>query len=199
MAQEAATGRMRVDAAALKALAHPLRVRLYDLLADEGPATASQLAARLGESSGTTSYHLRQLAKHGFIIEDEERGNRRDRWWRSRPGGISLEGWRYLGDPETADDMQLVKGEILRSYTVALERWFAGLTDWEEQWLQASEDSSWRFFGTPEELAAVRDDVGEVLRAHRARIEQREPPPGSARIMVQFHAFPSGRLDDDEA
>ena len=139
---EAASGPMRVDAAALKALAHPLRVRLYDLLADEGPATASQLAARLGESSGTTSYHLRQLAKHGFIVEDEERGNRRDRWWRSRPGGISLEGWRYLGDPQTAEDMHLVKGEILRSYTVALERWFASLTDWEEPWLEASEDSS---------------------------------------------------------
>jgi DNA-binding transcriptional ArsR family regulator len=63
-----------VDAASLKALAHPLRVDMFDRLAMLGPATASQLAEALGESSGATSYHLRQLARHGFIEEDTDRG-----------------------------------------------------------------------------------------------------------------------------
>ena len=63
-----------IDAASLKALAHPLRVELFDRLAMLGPATASQLADALGESSGATSYHLRQLARHAFIEEDPERG-----------------------------------------------------------------------------------------------------------------------------
>lgn len=68
---------------ALKALAHPLRLRLLGLLRIEGPATASGLAARLGINSGATSYHLRQLALHGFIEDDESHVSQRDRWWRA--------------------------------------------------------------------------------------------------------------------
>ena len=57
----------------LKGLLHPIRVRLLNLLESDGPATASQLGRRIGESSGVTSYHLRILAQHGFIQDDEER------------------------------------------------------------------------------------------------------------------------------
>ena len=71
------------DPTALKALAHPLRLRMLGLLRIDGPATASGLAERLGLNSGATSYHLRQLAQHGFIKEDQQRGSRRDRWWRA--------------------------------------------------------------------------------------------------------------------
>jgi DNA-binding transcriptional ArsR family regulator len=71
------------DPSALKALAHPVRLRILSLLRLDGPATASGLAARLGLNSGATSYHLRQLALYGFIVEDAERGNARDRWWRA--------------------------------------------------------------------------------------------------------------------
>lgn len=76
--------RINPDPTALKALAHPVRLRILGLLRLEGAATASGLAARLALNSGATSYHLRQLAQHGFIEEDEGQGNRRDRWWRAR-------------------------------------------------------------------------------------------------------------------
>ncbi len=69
------------------AVASPLRLRIFELLR-EGPATASQLARRLGESSGTTSYHLRMLAAAGVIEEDEARGTRRERWWRRLPRSL---------------------------------------------------------------------------------------------------------------
>jgi DNA-binding transcriptional ArsR family regulator len=72
------------DPIALKALAHPVRLRMLGMLRIDGAATASGLAARLGLNSGATSYHLRQLAQHGFIEEDRQLGNRRDRWWRAR-------------------------------------------------------------------------------------------------------------------
>jgi len=71
------------DPAALEALAHPLRNRLLGLLRTDGPATASGLAQRVGESSGVTSYHLRKLAEVGFVEEETERGTKRERWWRS--------------------------------------------------------------------------------------------------------------------
>ncbi|WP_066370790.1 winged helix-turn-helix domain-containing protein [Herbidospora mongoliensis] len=68
------------DAAALKALTHPLRIRLLGLLRQDGPATASELAARTGETSASTSYHLRVLAKHAFVAEAEHRDGRERRW-----------------------------------------------------------------------------------------------------------------------
>ena len=80
-----------LDLTSLKALAHPLRVQILDELSTYGPATASGLAAKLGESSGATSYHLRQLEKNGFVAEDTERGVGRERWWRRVPGGISVD------------------------------------------------------------------------------------------------------------
>ncbi|MEV7192191.1 helix-turn-helix domain-containing protein [Streptomyces sp. NPDC093510] len=68
------------DAAALKALTHPLRIRLLGLLRMEGPATASELAVVTGESSASTSYHLRVLAKYAFVAEAEQRDGRERRW-----------------------------------------------------------------------------------------------------------------------
>lgn len=69
--------------AGLRALSHPTRLRILSHLRIEGPATATTLAVRFGLNSGATSYHLRQLAEHGFIVEDEGRGNARDRWWKA--------------------------------------------------------------------------------------------------------------------
>ena len=68
---------------ALRALSHPVRLRILGLLRMDGPSTASALATRLGLNSGATSYHLRQLAQHGFVVDAEDRGNGRDRWWRA--------------------------------------------------------------------------------------------------------------------
>ncbi|WP_369196309.1 ArsR/SmtB family transcription factor [Streptomyces djakartensis] len=68
------------DTAALKALTHPLRIRLLGLLRQDGPATASELATRTGESSASASYHLRVLAKYRFIAEAEHRDGRERRW-----------------------------------------------------------------------------------------------------------------------
>ena len=71
------------DVTQLRALSHPVRMRLLGMLRTLGPATASQVARRLGLNSGATSYHLRQLAEHGFIEEAPELGNKRERWWRA--------------------------------------------------------------------------------------------------------------------
>ena len=78
-----------LDMESLKALAHPLRVRILDVLSTYGQFTASGLAERLSESSGATSYHLRQLEKHGFVREVAGKGTARERWWERVPGGIN--------------------------------------------------------------------------------------------------------------
>src|SRR6516225_9301904 len=76
---------------AIRALAHPLRLELLDLLRFEGPSTATLLGQRLGESSGATSYHLRQLARYGFVAEMPSEGTR-ERWWRYQERQLMIPG-----------------------------------------------------------------------------------------------------------
>src|SRR5437763_14688176 len=78
-----------MGAAQLRALAHPLRLQLLQVLQAEGPATASQLGRRLGESSGATSYHLRALHRAGMVEEAEQR-NGRERWWKRAPERVGI-------------------------------------------------------------------------------------------------------------
>lgn len=181
---------MPVDASALKALAHPLRVRMYDLLADGGPATASQLAEQVGESSGTTSYHLRFLARHGFIEEDTDRGGRRERWWRTRPGGFTLQAQQFLDDPDASSDLEVVGRELWRSYARQLDRWFRSATGWGQEWISSSVSTTSRMVAAPDELRALREELLAVVARHQQQLSERTPPPGAARVMAQIHLFP---------
>src|SRR5215210_6660195 len=98
----------RLDAGSLKALAHPLRMRLLGALRTHGPDTASGLARRLGESSGATSYHVRRLAAHGFVEEDAGRGNGRDRWWRALHPSTTWEPSAFDDDPGAREALDVL-------------------------------------------------------------------------------------------
>jgi DNA-binding transcriptional ArsR family regulator len=71
------------DAGRWKAMSHPLRREMLRYLARHEAATATSIAAALGENTGATSYHLRVLADAGVIEEIPERAHGRERWWRS--------------------------------------------------------------------------------------------------------------------
>ena len=71
------------DLETLKALAHPRRQRILQHLGLHGPATSAMLARELGLNTGATSYHLRELAKHGFVEDVPELAQGRERWWRA--------------------------------------------------------------------------------------------------------------------
>ena len=103
-----------LDAGALKALAHPLRARIFDILASQGPQTASSLAALVGETSGSTSYHLRALAAHDLIHEVEGRGTARERWWERPKGRIDMPGPDDTMSPANRAAAQIVTSEFFR-------------------------------------------------------------------------------------
>lgn len=112
-----------LDSGALKALAHPLRVRIYDLLSQFGPQTASSLAERLGESSGATSYHLRALAKHDLIREVEGLGTARERWWERPRGAVSMTNPEAIKTPAGLAATEVVVTEFYRRREAQLQEY----------------------------------------------------------------------------
>ena len=180
-----------LDVAALKALAHPLRTRLWDALMS-GPATASQLGELLGESSGATSYHLRQLARHGFIEEVPDRGTTRERFWRAteRETRITREA---VTTPSGREALAIFGDEWLRLR-------FASAARYQQMrrqdlvpapWAGAAVDIGTNFFATAEELGELVAELKAVIEAWHDRVEGRDgTEPGTSPVELQLRAFP---------
>jgi DNA-binding transcriptional ArsR family regulator len=124
-----------LDAGALRALAHPLRVQIYDILSQYGPQTASTLATMTGESSGATSYHLRALAKHDLIREVDGRGTARERWWERPRGAVTFSNPEAMKTPSGRAATQVVMTEFLnRRHQQLMEYVGHGLSTDSEDW-----------------------------------------------------------------
>ena len=180
----------KLDAESLKGLSHPLRVQLFDALSIYGPATASALADRLGESSGATSYHLRQLERHGFVREVEGKGTGRERWWERVPGGVSLSVTEIDDTQSNRAATQAVMRQWEQNRTVLLGDFIArGFDALPAEWLDVSNVATANLRLTPEQLKHVTDawdvwarQVLEPLRGQNL--------PGSRPVQIHFNAFP---------
>lgn len=186
-----------LDAASLPGLAHPLRVRLLEQLTQYGPATATQLGARLDESSGATSYHLRQLERYGFVEEDPGRGSGRERWWRRVPGGLRINTPELTEDEDAAtkEAAQLVVNEFNRGRLSRLQRWYETFPDWPREWQDASAQGSFTMRLTVDELSGLADEIDEVVSRWKQRSEERIAAGGAEgdefrHVEVQLAAFP---------
>jgi DNA-binding transcriptional ArsR family regulator len=163
------------------AMAHPLRLEILGLLV-EGPATASMLARRLGESSGSTSYHLRVLARAGAIVEDPELGTRRERWWR-RPAPFVL--------IPTDDDLEgrAITARVLGLFFARDEQARRRIVtkDVSAAWRAGAFVGNWFLELTPEEADALAERLAELVQELRARPQ---PTPGADRALVSISVLP---------
>lgn len=176
------SSRKVLDADSLKGLAHPLRIRLLAMLRSDGPATATGLAQRLGENSGATSYHLRQLARHGFVAEDTARGTRRERWWRALHRQST---WSDLaGDGETAAAEAVVLHEQLAEEVRLVRGWLDVRESWPQPWRAAAQSSDYLLRLSPGQARALGEDLDAVVERHRAAAE--ESPAEDARPVAVF-------------
>jgi DNA-binding transcriptional ArsR family regulator len=186
------------DPGALKALGHPLRQEILRRLHRDGPATATTLAAALGENTGATSYHLRQLAEHGFVEDMPDRAHGRVRWWRARPQDIRfLPRSTMTADARAAFDQMATLNAA--EDDAALAR-FQQRRDELGSWGDALLFSRSALRLSPQELHAFWDDyMSLVLRYRRDdppdptanAAESTDPVPDDAvRILVRFLAFP---------
>ena len=180
-----------LDSATLHALAHPLRVRILDELAMYGPLTASGLGGRLGESSGSTSYHLRQLERHGLVTEDAGRGTARERWWMRVPGSVTLPEPREL-PAGSADRLatELVDEQWAASRDAALTEYRrAGDDAFPPEWLEAASVDTVNVRLTAEQLRQFVADVDAVIWRYLDAYKT-TPSPGSRPVQIQLTAFP---------
>lgn len=171
--------------AGLRALAHPTRLRMLALLRQEGPATATSLAARLALNTGATSYHLRQLARHGFVEEDAGRGTARERWWRAvhQATRTSAERYAEMGEQETFD-AYLQAVTVL--YTQRLQQAVEERALLPKQWREASTYSDWGLRVTPARARALLDALAETIEGW----DEQPDAEDAGQLVVQLLAFP---------
>ena len=189
-----------LPSASLKGLAHPLRVRIYDELSTYGPFTASILAERLGETSGATSYHLRQLERAGLVQEDTTRGKGRERWWERRPGSIAIPDARTL-PPGSAERLavKLVEDEWFRSREQNFREFLAeGELVFGADWLDIATSDTITLRLTPDQLHALVTDMDVVLQKY-IRAYKRTPSVGSRPVQIHINAFPLVRGEPTDA
>jgi DNA-binding transcriptional ArsR family regulator len=188
-----------LDARTLRGVAHPLRLRLLGSLRNDGPQTATQLAARLGESSAATSYHLRTLASHGFVTEAPELGHGRERFWRA----VHRSTW-FGTPPKGAPEREL--GEVYlrtvaRIYAENLQRWVDESGDWPQEWVDVATLSDQQLRLSAAEAERLQFELMEVLSRYRDEADRREvagEADGVQRIVMatQVQLFPRhGQLD----
>jgi len=172
------------DVRALRALAHPLRNRLLGLLRLNGPATASQLGRVVGESSGSTSYHLRQLATYGFVEEVEGEGTARERWWRARH---RLTTW------QPADLIAQEGGEEVRSEMTRLQMGMQArvLGAWETQhaqlgpaWSGLADFSDYVLRLRPDQARELSAELSAVLTRWLEAHPGDQPPAEDTELVV---------------
>ncbi|WP_405967338.1 helix-turn-helix domain-containing protein [Streptomyces sp. NBC_00015] len=180
----------KLDARSLRGLAHPLRMELLNALRRHGPATASQLAERLGESSGATSYHLRQLAAHGFVEDDPERGKGRERWWKAAHHGLSFDDELLTdSDPAVRGAADMYLHEVATGQTRDLSTWLGDRGSWPEEWNRVWDMSSATLRLTPEQTRELIGKMHELINGYR-ELAAEGNDAGTARIRVHTHAFP---------
>ena len=161
----------------LRAVAHPVRIALLEALGKHRQPTATEAAELVNESPSTCSFHLRQLAKYGFIKEAGG-GTGRQRPWELTQMG------------------RLVP-QLVGRYLTRHDAWLEARAGLPRQWQEITGHSEFLLYITAEELRILDAEVTAVLRRHAARIAKPSlRPPGSRPIEVLFFAFPFVQLPD---
>jgi DNA-binding transcriptional ArsR family regulator len=177
---------IRLDARALRVLAHPLRSRLLTALRLDGPATATTLAGALATNTGATSYHLRRLASVG-LVEETDAGRGRERWWRASSTAHSWTERDVAGDPDGEAASDWLRRSYLRTFVEGSERWLAVQRDWPIEWREAADWGDALVRVTPAQLVALRDEMQAVLTRFR---DPTPDDPAAEAVAVYVQAIP---------
>lgn len=177
------------DPVALRALAHPMRLRLLRLVREHGPVTGAELAAQLGESTASVSYHLSVLARHGFVEPDPTPGATR----RHKPWRTTYDQLRMTSDSSSdggAVPLESPGGPVLASLLADLraeqDGYLAGAAAGSDV-ADSAVFNLTRLVLSAEQAESLAAEVAAVVDRYRG---DREPGAGEGRFSVSFVAVP---------
>lgn len=176
--------RRLTDPLAMRALAHPVRATLLELLMREGTLTATRASELTGESPANCSFHLRQLAKYGFAEETGD-GKGRERPW--RPVSISHQ-WDVDGSEEAATHL---RSFVVRRDLERLWEWFGTQGSYDPAWRDAALVSNSILYLTEDEFRNLGEEIGALLSRHLDRTaDPARRPAGSRPVGALAYTFP---------
>lgn len=177
------------DAGPMRALAHPLRLRILGLLRSGGPQSVGMLAEATGVASGSVSYHLSTLAKHGFVVPAPEfERDGRERWWRAAHEMTSWRSEEFIDDPDRREAAEAMRRTVLDAYHRELVDALDAEIDLEPEWVAASDSSDGAAHLTLAEFRELDADLAAVREKWWGR--GREPHEGTRLVRWITHTFP---------
>lgn len=179
------------DPRRLRALAHPVRLRILESLRSDGAATVSLLATRLAIAPASLSYHLRQLGAHEFIeIDPTLARDGREKWWKARPAGVSWSSADFLDTEDRRLSAGALRRAVVGRHTQLIDE-FIGELDaaaWSEDWTDAAVILDDILDLTPSELRQVQREIMKLLERRRATGEKHRK--SSESVILLLYAFP---------
>jgi predicted ArsR family transcriptional regulator len=183
---------VHLDSRQIRVLAHPLRARLLGRLRLDGPATATGLAEALATNTGATSYHLRQLAEAGLVLEQPGAGRGRERWWRAAHDVTSWQRNAYADDPDATAAADWLSGYQLSTMVEQVEAWQRATPAEPSAWRAAADFSDYLLTLSASQLEQLTSELHRVIERHR-RAAADAPAPDARQVAYYLCGIP--RLD----
>jgi predicted ArsR family transcriptional regulator len=183
------------DAQTMRALSHPVRIAIFETLSVEGPMTATEVGERIGESPTTCSFHLRQLAKYGFV-EEAGGGKGRARPWRMKTLNIAI---RSHDDPEAELAADVLAGMMVERQRDRYQTWQNTKRAYRSEWREAAGESEYVMYLTAAELKQLREQVSELIYPRFAErfTDPSRRPAGAAPVEMVMFSYPLGPPTDN--
>ncbi|MFD4409983.1 ArsR/SmtB family transcription factor [Streptomyces sp. NPDC058466] len=182
------------DLGTLKALAHPLRMKLYRALFVAGAATASQLGELVDEAPSLVSYHLRKLAEHGLIEEAEPRsGDGRERWWQPASDGVTVRDEDFRDAPEKAAAHAAFSRLLVDQRADLYRHYLDERHAWSSEWIRAAFDSESLLRVSAGELAEFNEELLALIKKYDEKSRADEAAgatEGRENVALHVYGFP---------
>lgn len=175
------------DARTLRALAHPVRLAILDVLHADGTATPTECSQAVGESPQACSYHLRALAKYGLVRRASSKDARETRW------ELAAAGFRFSPATSTASEYEAaaraLSARVLERDDAIVAEYLAREAELDADWRDAAIVTSTGIHATPDELREIQRRLEELLAPYR-RTSRADRPAGARRVHVVARAVP---------
>ncbi|GAA3593452.1 helix-turn-helix domain-containing protein [Nonomuraea rosea] len=179
------------DPKAMRALAHPARLMILDRLGTQDSATATEVAEIAGITPSAASYHLRMLAKYGFVEDAPPRGDGRERLWQSVNVPIRV-GVQPEDQPDVRDAKVSLMAAIRREANEQADLALSNVDRELPEWRDAARFSRHRIRIDAEEMVQLNDAIEKLIEPYFARHRSAEAAPSGARMAeAQINLFPT--------